>query len=179
MKIIDKIKTKIRGSIYVSHLIKDGCRIGKNFHAQQGTIIDPGHCWLIDIGDNVTLAPNVHILAHDASTKKFLGYTKIARVFIGNNVFIGAGTIILPGVHIGDNVVIGAGSIVTHDISSNSMAIGSPAKKICTLEEYVAKERKCMESAPVYSEEWIIGRITNGQKEEMRKQLENRKGYII
>lgn len=45
--------------------------MGDNFHAQEGVIIDPGHCWLIEIGNNVTLAPRVHILAHDASTKIF------------------------------------------------------------------------------------------------------------
>ena len=47
-------------------------------------IIDPGHCWLISVGDRVTLAPRVHILAHDASLKETLGYTKIGRVKIGN-----------------------------------------------------------------------------------------------
>ena len=73
-------------------------------------IIDPGHCWLISVGDRVTLAPRVHILAHDASLKETLGYTKIGRVKIGNDVFIGANTTILPGVTIGDKVVIGANS---------------------------------------------------------------------
>lgn len=51
----------------------------------------------------------MQILAHDASTKRYLGYTKIGRVLIGNNVFVGAGTIILPSVAIGNNVIIGAG----------------------------------------------------------------------
>ena len=55
------------------------------------------------------MAPHVQILAHDASTKRYLGYTKIGRVLIGNNVFVGAGTIILPSVAIGNNVIIGAG----------------------------------------------------------------------
>lgn len=60
-------------------------------------IIDPGHCWLIELGDDVTLAPRVHSLAHDASTKRELGYTRIAKVKIGSNVFIGAGSIVLSG----------------------------------------------------------------------------------
>ncbi len=50
--------------------------MGDNFHAQEGVIIDPGHCWFIEIGNNVTLAPRVHILAHDASTKKYFGIYK-------------------------------------------------------------------------------------------------------
>lgn len=91
------------------------------------TIIDPSHCWHIKIGDNVTLAPRVHILAHDTSTKHFLGYTRIGNVVIGNNVFIGADSVILPGVTIGDNVVVGANSTVSRDVPSNVVVAGSPA----------------------------------------------------
>ena len=129
-KIIEKIKAKIRGTIDLERLIKDGLSVGDNFHAQEGVIIDPGHCWLIEIGNNVTLAPRVHILAHDASTKNILGYTKISNVKIGNNVFVGAGTIILPGVTIEDNVIIGAGSVVTKDVLPYSIVGGCPAKVI-------------------------------------------------
>ena len=71
--------------------IENGLTIGKNVAVMGEVILDPGHCRLIEIGDNVTIAPRVHILAHDASTKRELGYTKIGRVTIGNNVFIGAG----------------------------------------------------------------------------------------
>ena len=69
-----------------------GMKVGKDFNRLAGVILDPSHCWLIDIGDNVTIAPRVHVLCHDASTKGFLGYTKIGRVNIGSNVFIGADT---------------------------------------------------------------------------------------
>ena len=115
--LVDKIKAKVRGSLDLDQLKQNGFKYGENFDTQYGVIIDPGHCWLIEIGNNVTLAPRVHILAHDASMKKFLGYTKIAPVKIGNNVFIGAGSIILPGVTIGDNVIVGAGSVVTKDLA--------------------------------------------------------------
>ena len=69
---------------------REGLKVRKNFNAQSGCIIDNSHCWLIEIGNNVTLAPRVHILVHDASTKFALGYTKIE-----NNIFIGASTTIL------------------------------------------------------------------------------------
>lgn len=102
---------------------RDGLTVGKNFNIQEGCIIDPGHCWLISIGDHVTLAPRVHILAHDASTKIFLGYTKIGKVNIGNNVFIGSQTTILPNVCIEDNVIIGSNSVVTKDCKSNGVYV--------------------------------------------------------
>jgi maltose O-acetyltransferase len=58
----------------------------------------------------------------------YLNYTKIGLVKIGDNVFIGAGSIILPNVKIGNNVIIGAGSIVTKDVPDNSLVAGNPAK---------------------------------------------------
>src|SRR3954468_16533976 len=88
---------------YLAMLQKKGFKTGKNFNMRDGCIIDFSHSWHIEIGDNVTLAPRVHIIAHDASTWEFLGYSKVKNVVIGNRVFIGAGSIILPGVTIGDN----------------------------------------------------------------------------
>ena len=65
--------------------------------------IDTSNCDLITIGDDVILAPNVHIVAHDASLKNFLGVKKLGRVTIGSRVFIGANSVVLPGVEIGDD----------------------------------------------------------------------------
>jgi len=116
-----------------------GLKIGKNCHIGPNVFIDPSHRHLISIGNETTLSPNVMIFAHDASTKRYIGYTKIGKVSIGNKCFIGAGTIILPGVKIGDNVIIGAGSLVTKDINSNCVAVGRPADYLCSLEEFKAK----------------------------------------
>ena len=127
MKFIKEILYRIRGEFTTEKLISMGMKVGKNFKRLNGVILDPSHCWLIEIGDNVTMAPNVHVLCHDASTKQFLGYTKIGRVNIGNNVFIGAETVILPGVNIGNDVVIGANSTVTKDIPDGVVLAGSPA----------------------------------------------------
>ncbi len=129
---------------HLDKLIKRGLRVGKNFNRMGGVIIDPYHCYHITIGDNVTLAPRVHILAHDASTWHFLGKTRAANVVIGNDVFVGAGSIILPGVHIGNRVVIGAGSVVTKDIPDDSVAVGNPAIVICSLDDYLIKEKQRM-----------------------------------
>lgn len=142
MSLKNKILRKLRGGLYLEDYINRGLVVGENFNMQHGCIIDDSHCNLIKIGNNVTLAPNVHILAHDASTKMFLGFVKFGKVNIGNNVFIGAGTIILPGVNIGNRVVIGAGSVVTKDIEDNSVYAGNPAKKIYSLDEYLEKCKK-------------------------------------
>lgn len=104
--------------------------VGKNFNRMHGVILDDSHCWLITVGDNVTMAPRVHILAHDASTCHHLGYARIGRVDIGDNVFIGADAVVLPGVSIGSDSVIGANSTVTKSIPSGVVAAGNPAKVI-------------------------------------------------
>ena len=70
-------------------LVSRGMKVGVNFQPQNDVVLDPSHCWHITIGDDVTMAPHVHVLAHDASTKRELGYTRIGRVMIGNRVFIG------------------------------------------------------------------------------------------
>ena len=70
-----------------------GLRLGDNCKIENEVMIDYSHFWLISIGNNVTIAPRVHILAHDASTKKELNYTKLGLVEIQDDVFIGAGTI--------------------------------------------------------------------------------------
>ncbi len=157
----------------------NGFKHGERCAFMGEVIIDPGHCWLIEMGDDVTLAPRVHVLAHDASTKRHLGYTRIAKVTIGNNVFVGAGTIILPGVSIGDNVVIGAGSVVTESIPANSLAVGNPCRVISSYDEFMKRKTEEMNSGPIYDESYQIGNISNKKKEEMKNDLNERAGYII
>ncbi len=97
----------------------------------------------IRIGDNALIAPNVQIYTafHPTNAADRFGLpnadgsfsfckTQSAPVIIGNNVWIGGGAILLPGVTIGDNVVIGAGSVVTKDIPSNSVALGNPCRVV-------------------------------------------------
>jgi len=103
-----------------------------------------GYFTLIDgsapltIGSKVAISSGVHIYTHDTSFQKALdiprkpdgSHVHRAPVTIGNNVQIGANSVILPGVTIGDNVVIGAGSVVNKNIPSNSVAVGNPCKVV-------------------------------------------------
>ena len=156
-----------------------GLRIGTNVSVMGECIIDPGFPWLIDIGNNVTLAPRVFILAHDASTKIPLGYTIIGRVIIGNNVFIGANTIILPNVKIGNNVIIGAGSVVSNSIPDNSVVVGNPARVVKTYDAFISSYSKLMSQVPVYDESYsLFADVTEAKKLEMRQALESGKAFV-
>ena len=158
--------------------IENGLKLGKECHIMGECIIDPGHCWLIEIGNRVTLAPRVHILAHDASTKRMLGYTLIGKVIIGDDVFIGAGSIVLPNVTIGNKVIVGAGSVVKHSIPDNSVAVGNPAKVICTYEEYKTKREQQLANTAVFDESFTIHQISEDKKQLMKEKLSNHIGFV-
>lgn len=155
MNIINKICNKIRkiyyrssGERYISFLRKKGVQVG------EGTIvfnskdiqIDYSRPELLKIGSNVFLHKGTTILTHDWASFCFVNkYNEFipshGKVIIGNNVWLGENVTILKGVSIGDNVIIGYGSIVTKSIPANSVAVGAPAKVICTIDEYFEKRK--------------------------------------
>lgn len=165
-----KILRKIRGGAYsADELRSHGVHIGNNCYI--GTKhIDLAHGFLIFIGDNVTIS-NARILAHDASTKRALGYSKVGIVCIGDNSFIGAGAIILPGVCIGKNVIVGAGTVVTRDIPDNSVVAGNPARFICHTDEYMEKNRAKMSKSNIWRTD--CAEKKDEEKEEMVRVLKN------
>ncbi|MET1280057.1 acyltransferase [Vibrio navarrensis] len=93
----------------------------------------------VTIGDNFISAPGSIILAHDASTLLHSGKYRVEKTVIGDNVFLGAGAIVLPGVNIGCNVIVGAGSVVSKNIRDGVVVAGNPAKELCTIDEYISK----------------------------------------
>ncbi len=148
-----------------------GVQVGKNCRiitTKWGT--EP---FLIDIGDNVTITDGVRFLTHDGSAwlardnrgRRYL----YARVSIGNNVFIGVNSIIMPGVKIEDNVVIAAGSVVTKSIKKGSVVAGVPAKLIGEFNELHQRmlkdytTEKEMSSAGSY-EKRVLGVVKNEYK---------------
>lgn len=110
-----------------------GCYIfaGKNLYINSDcTMLDGG---TIHIGDNVLIATKVQLYTatHPTDpTVRLTGQELTAPICIGNNVWIGGGVIICPGVSIGDNTTIGAGSVVTKNIPNNVVAVGNPCSVI-------------------------------------------------
>ena len=160
--------------------IRDGLVVGKNFTMRDEVILDHSHPWHIEIGDDVTLAPRVHILAHDASMKRELNFVRIGKVRIGNRVFVGAGSIILPGVTIGDDVIIGAGSVVTKDVPASCVAAGNPARVLCTLDAFLRRKQEEMQRVPCFGEAYTGRRkVTPAMKREMNARMKDRIGYVV
>jgi maltose O-acetyltransferase len=160
------------GNPSVSELRLSGATIGENCHIYGS--VDSGHEFLVSMGNNVTLASGSMLLTHDGSTKKIIGYSRVGRIDIGNDVFIGARSIVLPNVKIGNKVIIGAGCIVTKDIPDNSVVVGNPARVIGTYDAYVEKTKAQFESTPVWNT--YYSKKTDKEKKEMREAL-SESGY--
>ena len=167
MKFLDNLRMIMAGEVPTSTLIKRGMKVGKNFSRQKWVVIDSKLCWMVNIGDDVTLAPKVYILCHDASTKQYIGYTKVGKVTIGNRVFIGANSTILPGVTIGNDVIVGANSLVSKDLPSDGVYVGSPCKLLCSIEEFkknnAHKLKECKEQGKSYDNSLIFANESEKQ----------------
>ncbi len=120
---------------------------GNNVYANFNlTLVDDTDIY---VGDKVMFAPNVTVATAGHPINPELRYQAMQYnipVHIGNNVWIGANAVVLPGVTIGDNSVIGAGSVVTKDIPANVVAVGNPCRVIREIGEhdkiYYYKDRK-------------------------------------
>ena len=110
---------------------------GKNIYANYNlTLVDDTHIYVGDytmFGPNVTVSTAGHPILPELREQ---AYQYNMPVRIGRNCWIGAGVTIVPGITIGDNVVIGAGSIVTKDLPSNVVAVGNPCRILREVDEY-------------------------------------------
>ena len=145
---------------YVLWLRSKGVVIGNNvhFYSPQHINVDITRPYAISIGDNVHITKGVSILTHGFDWCVLKGLHddvlgSFGEVCIGNNVFIGAGATICKGVHIGNNVIIGTKSVVTKDCIGDSVYVGVPAKRMCSIEEYYQKyiNRQVYEAKALFS----------------------------
>lgn len=104
--------------------------------------------YLITLGNHVRVNNHVTFVTHDGGLwviremyPEFSKADLIKPIVVGNNVHIGTGAVIMPGVHIGNNCIIGVGAIVTKDVPDNSVAVGIPARVIETIDEYFRKNK--------------------------------------
>jgi maltose O-acetyltransferase len=126
-------KTGSNTDIQTPFFVDYGCHIevGDNFFANFNCVFLD--CNYIKCGNNVFLGPNVQLYAayHPVvAAERIKGPELAAPVIIGDNVWIGGGSIICAGVTIGANTTIGAGSVVTKDIPANVVAVGNPCRVI-------------------------------------------------
>lgn len=151
MGIIGKLKEKIRHrranrnfESKRAYLISQGAVIGEGTRLMCSTDSFGTEPYLVKVGKNCLFAGEIRLLTHDGSVavlsnNGYFGNERrdiVAPIAIGDNVFLGQGAYVMPGVTIGSNVVIGAKALVTKDIPDNCVAVGIPARVVKTLDEY-------------------------------------------
>ena len=145
------IRNKFEAALYpVSYLRKIGVKVGSNckiFSLSPGAL--GSEPYLVSIGNGVIITQGVRFITHDGSTFLFRAELPsldvMGPITIGDNVFIGMNSIIMPGVTIGDNCVVGAMSLVSKSVPAGSVVAGNPAKVIMTIDKFKDKliERDC------------------------------------
>jgi len=137
------IWSKLNPLGYAKHL---GVKMGDNvrFYGMKPNMFST-EPWLITIGNDVFITADVTFVTHDGGTlilrKEVNDLELTAPISIGNDVYIGIKTIILPGTKIGNRCIVGAGSVVKGDFPDNSVIAGVPAKVIKTVDEYLEKAK--------------------------------------
>jgi maltose O-acetyltransferase len=160
-----------------TRLRAQGMHIGKDVWLPASTWIDNDYCFLISIGDHCGFGEECHILAHDAQMDEFLDAGRIGQVVIHPSCHIGARTVVLPGVEIGPRTIVGANSVVSQSLPPDTVCVGSPARVICTLEEYLQKHRRRLKERPTFP---YVNRFpTEEERARMHAALQKGDGYVL
>ena len=180
IKLLKKIKrryTWLRYKIRLNNLIANGLSLGKNVTIMPEVFIDPRYSYLISIGNNCSISNGVVILAHDATTFKFTnGYTRLGKVDIKDNCYIGTNVIILPGVTIGPDVLIAAGSVVNKNIPPNSCVAGVPARFYSKFDDFIKDHKEQIKLMPSFDYK-EFNSPTDEFKEKIKKMLDKERIY--
>ena len=155
MNIIALLKKKIEliianssQSRRIAYIRKCGVKVGDNTTILSSVTCFGSEPYLVEIGNNCLISSGAMFVTHDGGISVLNNLSlydkkmdKMRPVKVGNNCYIGMRAIVMPGVTIGNNCIVGAGSIVTKDVPDGVCVAGVPAKQICTIYEYAAKNR--------------------------------------
>ena len=168
-KLIRVIKELLMDFRYCSDHVSYARKIGVNVGNDCKFLCNVRKCfgnepYLITIGDHVEICDSVRFMPHDGGLwvfrKESPNCALYGSIIVGDNVFIGINSIILPGVEIGNNVVIGAGAVVTKNVPDNTVYAGVPARQVNTIEKYKEKKEKysfdILKFTPKEKEEYLL-----------------------
>jgi maltose O-acetyltransferase len=141
-----------------------GMTIGADVWLPRSTWIDIHHCHLISIGEHCGFGEQCMILAHDAQMDEFLDAARIGRVIIYPSCHIGARTTILPGVEIGPRTIVGANSLVSRSLPPDTVCAGTPAKVLCTLDQYLDRHRARLATAATFPYSMYDARVLTPER---------------
>jgi maltose O-acetyltransferase len=150
---------------FIEHMRSHGIKIGQRVAIWECKF-DGVYPWLITIGNDCTLS-GAEILTHDDSAVLHIGRRQVGPVRIGNGVFVGRGSIILPGVTIGSNSIIAAGSVVTKDVPEGAVVAGNPAQVITHVDDVCRRKEGSGRLIPFDFSSNIMSRDENEQSSQL------------
>lgn len=150
LELFDRLKKFIKIRFYNEYTLADfyrqeyGVTIGKNCRIMGKRLNMFGsEPYLIEIGNNVTIAEHVKFITHDGGVgilrKEFSGINVFGKIEIKDNCFIGVNSVLLPNIIIGPNSVVGAGAVVSKNVPESTVVVGVPARVLMSVEEYKNK----------------------------------------
>jgi len=156
-----------------------GMQIGQGVNLPASTWVDTATCFAISIGDWCGFGEQCLILSHDAQMDEFLDVGLVQKVVIHESCHFGSRTVILPGVEVGPRTMVGANSVVAKSLPPDTVCAGSPAKVICSLDEYLDRHVARLETAKKFPwTEYNIGSMTPDRLQELMAALDEGPVYI-
>ncbi len=169
----------LRYHLRIKRLVARGLVIGRNVTIQYSAQIDDVYPYLIRIGDNCSIANEVRILAHDATPYKFTGgYTRLGKVDIKENCFIGERSILLPGVTIGPNALVAAGSVVNKDVPPNACVAGVPARVFARFDEFMERQAQQIAARPVFEHAELFPDCSEWTRQKVWEAVQDGDAYL-
>jgi maltose O-acetyltransferase len=156
-----------------------GMQLGQGVNLPASTWVDVSACYAISIGDWCGFGEQCLILSHDAQMDEFLDAGLVARVIIHESCHFGSRTVILPGVEVGPRTIVGANSVVAKSLPPDTVCAGTPAKVICTLDEYLARHQASMAARRAFP--WRTYNsmdLTSERRNELMQALANGPIYV-
>jgi maltose O-acetyltransferase len=157
-----------------------GMHIGSDVLLPSSTRVDVSHCFLISIGDHCGFGEECFILAHDAQMDEFLDAGRIGRVIIHESCHIGSRTVVLPGVEVGPRTIVGANSVIAKSLPPDTVCVGSPARVICSLDEYLERHRQQIAAGPAFRyDQYSLQHLNVRRRAELVAAVRDRDAYIV
>ncbi|MBI5230626.1 MAG: acyltransferase [Coriobacteriales bacterium] len=178
MGLVSRIKnlaTTARGKA----VVPPGARIGEGVWIGRTAKLDWSHGRHLVIEDDATIVDGVRILCHDASSYRRTGITWVAGVCVRRGAFIGADSLLMPGVTVGEQAIVAAGSVVTSDVEPGAIVAGVPARVIGTVADLDARRLREMESRPVFDQTDYKITALDGQRASELDRAAGEGGYFM
>jgi maltose O-acetyltransferase len=164
----------------IKELRSYGMLIGEGCYIDALAEIEEAWASHITFGAEVSVAPGVRFISHDASMQRSLGITRVGVIDVGSRAFIGANSIVMPNVRIGADTIIAAGSVVTRDIPAGVVAAGNPARVIKKTADLQEKTRAKLAQIPCFGEEYRMNcGGTVAMRKSMLKAMPNGECFIV